>query len=494
MMKNTWNVAKERSAQGSAQRSVTVRVGVFFDGTGNNRNNSQIGADCQAMAEINNNKHIVECRGRHADPSSSYSVAMSNIAQLTELYSSRPIASNHGDGLKVYWPIYVSGVGTSSGGRDSVWPGQSFGRGKTGVIAKVARAVEKLGARLESFSQHNPECLISALELDVFGFSRGAAAARHFVNEVIKKEKGFLEPVLNRRRIPLDPCFSWRNGSIKVKVIGLFDTVAAVGSVRDMGNLRDADNDKVNLYLPPGCADQVLHLVARDEERRNFALNSVKPHWPREIVLPGAHSDIGGGYHPQMLERVLITRPLWSVVGCDIPIESTSAWRQACRQMKAMDSTRWVDPEDPLASLSITTKERPLRVGCNRLGGKSVMAAVCLERQVFGHLSRVYLRVMHALACDEGVPFNPLPNSMDLMLLPELQVVAQKLVAYARGAPLALDDHEEQMLRRRYIHQSAHWSALIDSRHSVSDALFVHAPQLGGRVQYPNQEGRGYPL
>lgn len=418
---------------------------------------------------------------------------LSNIAKLAELYCDRPAANNNGEGLKVYWPIYISGVGTLSGGRDSFWPGQSFGRGRTGVIAKVARAVGKLGTRLVAFSQHNPGCLISGLELDVFGFSRGAAAARHFVNEVLKQGKGALEPMLNRRSVPLGPGFSWLNGSVRIKVVGLFDTVTAVGSLRDMGNLRDACNDKVNLYLPPGCADQVLHLVARDEERRNFALNSVMPHWPREIVLPGAHADIGGGYHPQMLEQVLLTRPRWSVVSCDTPVESTPAWQQAQAHKEAMDPAWWLDPRDSQASLSVTSKERPIKGGCNRLGGKSVMAAVRLERQVFGHLSKVHLRVMHALACDEGVPFNPVPNSMDLMLVPELQGIAHKLIAYARGADYALDDHEERILRQRYIHRSAHWRALIDSRYRISDALFVHAPQSGGRVRHLNQEGRGYP-
>lgn len=105
-----------QGASGTATLGVTVRVGVFFDGTGNNRSNSQIGADCRAMAEISANKHIAECGGRHSDPNSSYSNDLSNIARLADLYCNRPVASNLGDGLKVYWPIYVSGIGTLSGG------------------------------------------------------------------------------------------------------------------------------------------------------------------------------------------------------------------------------------------------------------------------------------------------------------------------------------------------------------------------------------------
>ncbi|WP_032621624.1 phospholipase effector Tle1 domain-containing protein, partial [Pseudomonas avellanae] len=107
-----------------------------------------------------------------------------------------------------------------------------------------------------------------------------------------------LDPILASRKVRLSENFTWRNGSIRLKVIGLFDTVAAIGSLKDLGNTHDANNRRVNLYLPPGCAEQVLHLVARDESRRNFALNSVTPAWPREITLPGAHSDIGGGYPP----------------------------------------------------------------------------------------------------------------------------------------------------------------------------------------------------
>lgn len=487
-MKNTWKVLPTTDAFNRTPLGVTVRLGVFFDGTGNNRYNSQIGMDCQAMAEVNQNRHIAECAGRHVDPDSSYSMELSNIAKLATVYCHRPVAANLGDGLKAFWPIYVSGVGTLSGGRDSFWPGQSFGRGRTGVIAKVARAVKKVGSRLESFSLNNPGSVINALELDVFGFSRGAAAARHFVNEVLKQDKGGLEPVLNRRCTSLSPDFSWACGSVRLRVIGLFDTVAAVGGIRDLANLGDARNDRVNLYLPPGCADQVLHLVARDEARHNFSLNSVMPHWSREIVLPGAHSDIGGGYPAQMVENVVMTRPHWSRVSCRTPVMTTDAWQQANVDLAMIDARRWLDPDDPHASLSVMFKERSTSSTCNRFSVKSVMAAVCMQRQVFNHLSRVYLHIMHTLSVEEGVPFLPLPQTQEFALMPELHTVAAKLMAYAKGGDYALSEEEELMLRRRYIHQSAHWGALVESRRVLTDAFFIHAPRDGGRMRYLNQD------
>jgi hypothetical protein len=469
---------------------VTVRIGVFFDGTGNNRINSQIGADCQAMAQVYHRAHIKECAGRHSDPSSSYSNDLTNIARLASLYRHQAVASNDGSGLKVYQAVYVSGVGTTSGGRDSRLSGQGFGRGNTGVLAKVSRSVKKISNTLGKFQSLNPGCVITALELDLFGFSRGAASARHLANEVLKQSRGALGPLLDPQKLPLAAEFSWANGCVRLKVIGLFDTVAAVGGISDLGNVRDSVNSRVNLFLPPGCAQQVLHLVAADEYRRNFALNSVAPHWTREIVLPGSHSDIGGGYHPQAVEKVALTRPRRSLVSADTPSYATDAWQQTQAEMLELDAQRWIDPQDDSASMGIECIERMSQRGHAM---KTVVASVRLERRVFGHLSRIYLRVMHALACDEGAPFLAVCDSGDLSLPPELRVVAVKLVAYARGEGSALSPDELKMLYRRYIHCSAHWNSTLGRSGTLVDRLFVHAPAREGRQRFPNMSQPGYP-
>ncbi|QVE18806.1 MULTISPECIES: T6SS phospholipase effector Tle1-like catalytic domain-containing protein [Pseudomonas] len=491
-MKNTGTVNKGGAVSDTAVLRVTVRAGLFFDGTGNNRVNSQIGADCRAMMEVNAHKHIVECSGRHTDPNSSYSNDLSNIARLVALYRHQYVARNDGQGLKAYWPVYISGTGTTSGAGDSLWPGQSFGRGTTGVTAKAEHAIKKLGSRLKAFTLDNPGCVIEALELDIFGFSRGAASARHFINEVLKQAQGALEPVLASRKVPLSADFGWESGSVRLKVIGLFDTVAAIGSFRDFYTVRDSASNRVNLYLPPGCAQQVLHLVARDESRRNFALNSIAPDWSREIVLPGAHADIGGGYHPQMEEKLLLTRPRMSVLCQYTSCESSAAWLQAQQDLQALDAGQWIDPLDRQASLQVECCETYGRAHTAAFGLKTVVAAACLRRQVFGHLSRVYLRVMHALACDEGVPFGPVPDTAELRLVPELESICRKLISYARGGAYTLDEQEERLLRWRYIHHSAHWNAIIGRVGSFSDAVFVHAPEPGGRVRYPNTNQAGY--
>lgn len=472
---------------------VTARVGIFFDGTGNNRVNTRIGADCRAAMQAGERHHTAACAGRHEKSSSSYSNDLTNIARLAELYRQSPRAVLENNEWRVYYAVYIGGVGTKSGGRDALWSGQSFGRGTTGVLAKVEVAMKKLNAALASFAVHNPGCVIQALELDLFGFSRGAASARHLVNEVLKRERGVLQALLHDGQIAWAEEVGWARGSIQVMVVGLFDTVAAIGSWRDLGNVRDASNRRVNLYLPAGCARQVLHLVARDEQRRNFALNSIQPGWSREIVLPGAHSDIGGGYLPCMVEDVLLTRPRTAVVDCRAPLEHSSLWQQAQADLEALDGQRWIDPADPSASLQVQCSKVASR-GCDTsLGKQLVMASVCLRREVLGHLSRVHLRVMHALACDEGVPFEAITDRAELALPDELQGVAQRLIAQARGDEMALSTAEELLLSRRYIHHSAHWRPVIGTLGGLGDALFVHAPQTGGRVIHPNVAQPGYP-
>lgn len=475
-----------------AKRRVSVRIGLFFDGTANNRVNSQIGAQCQAMMEINDNVHTPECGGRHLEPGSSYSNHLSNIARLVELYSSQASASDTGQGLEVHYPVYVSGAGTTTGGRDSLLTGQSFGRGLTGVVAKVERAFAKIESRLKQFSPDNPGCLIQALEFDVFGFSRGAASARHFVNEILKREQGALEPILRSRKVPLSGCFAWER-SVHIRFVGLFDTVAAIGSFKDLGNIRDACDSRVNLYLPQGCADHVVHLVARDEFRRNFALNSVSPAWPREIVLPGAHADIGGGYPPQMLESVMLTRPRVSLVYRDSPCEASQAWLDSLAELQRLSAERWMpDPDDPEASLKVECCESINRAGV-RFGAKTVCAAVCLRRRVYGDLSKVHLKIMHELAREAGVPFVPVSGNGGFEIRSELHGIADKLMLYAKHGPYTLDESEERILRWRYIHRSAHWGGALGSIGALSDVMFIHAPAPAGRVRHPNVGRPGYP-
>ncbi|NQD96811.1 DUF2235 domain-containing protein, partial [Pseudomonas sp. CrR25] len=247
------------------------------------------------------------CKAYQLDPDSSYANDVSNIWRLYELYREEAKATNSDGASRAYLRAYATGIGTVSGEADTLIPGQAWGRGATGVLAKVAEGISALAETLTRFKDENGGADLAKLELDIFGFSRGAAAARHFANQVLKREQGPLGELLRPGKVRLAAGFDWQ-ADVAINFIGLFDTVAAIGGWDDWGDPADANNGNCDLYLSPNCAQQVVHLVARDEYRRNFALNRVaSPH--REITLPGAHSDLGGGYQPEATERLYPIRP-----------------------------------------------------------------------------------------------------------------------------------------------------------------------------------------
>lgn len=476
---------EEEELAAPTEQSVTLRVGVFFDGTGNNASNSVVGNQCRAAAlQIGEQEGLAiyqRCQAFQLDPESSYANDVSNIWRLHELFSDEPSPS---DALKpASLRVYVTGIGTTSGEKDTLLPGQAFGRGATGVLAKVEEGFSKLEDTFNLFRQANADAVLSGLELDIFGFSRGAAAARHFAKQILKREQGPLAQLLRPGKVRVSAGFAWPT-AVSINFIGLFDTVAAIGGWDDRGNPADANNGDVDLYLPPDCARQVVHLVARDECRRNFALNRVAaPH--REISLPGVHSDLGGGYQPQAVEHLYLQRPQSNWVSRATPAQSTPAYRaaeQATAQARARDL---LDPQDPSASLMTDVWEDFLPYGGGRGDQmKCVLAAPRIRRTVHGQLSRVYLRVMHALAVEAGVPLKNVPITQDLSLPVELEPISEKLLNWARSGSGALTAAEERLLRQRYIHLSANWNASAGDGGSVLDVVFINAPAEGARTQY----------
>jgi hypothetical protein len=133
------------------------------------------------------------------------------------------------------------------------------------------------------------------IKLYVYGFSRGAASARAFVNWLAELlPKGLASEA-----------GSWTL-ALSVEFLGLLDTVASVGVAHIAplaeGHMAWADGA---MELPDtGLIKNCVHLVSAHEQRLCFPLDSIcyhdgsYPSWAKEVVYPGMHSDIGGGYPP----------------------------------------------------------------------------------------------------------------------------------------------------------------------------------------------------
>jgi hypothetical protein len=162
---------------------------------------------------------------------------------------------------------------------------------------------EKLSVFLPiGLGKNTDKGVVKHLYYSIFGFSRGAAEARVFANWFLWLCK--LDASLTKKPGPT-------LGSVPVTFdfMGLFDTVASVGLASSAplfgahGHYGWADAD-YSLKLPEIPPTKCLHLVSSHEIRRSFPLDSIMVKNKAldcctEIVMPGVHSDVGGGYLPK---------------------------------------------------------------------------------------------------------------------------------------------------------------------------------------------------
>ncbi len=143
---------------------------------------------------------------------------------------------------------------------------------------------------------------LTALKLYVYGFSRGAAEARTFVYWLDK----LLDYVhyLGLPEIPYYPKGTLYGITVSVEFLGIFDTVAAVGfaNVVPIATGHNSWAGGTQQLPKSNLVKQCCHLVAAHEQRQAFALDSVRtpkgiyPPNTVEVIYPGMHSDVGGGY------------------------------------------------------------------------------------------------------------------------------------------------------------------------------------------------------
>jgi len=300
------------------------RIGVFFDGTGNSQ-----GIDGDAK---------------------------SNVAKLFESYLTGEVKKNF-----IVDKHYEVGIGTymDKAAYKEHYIQRKIDKGYGGGGAKrINHAIEKVCKLLDGHLYHESEDnKFFKREIDVFGFSRGAAEARDFVNTFHWKK-------INKNK---------KYSDVRFNFIGLFDTVGSFGEAgndidykpRDpllsdeSDGFRDHDGtalyayrrvytneadakkaeahlknlgaksifstyslgryyvaamvsdeglfEPYNFHLKQGInasAKHIIHFVAHDEKRYNFPLTNIAGSGGFEYTMLGVHSDIGGGYPDSMTQEL----------------------------------------------------------------------------------------------------------------------------------------------------------------------------------------------
>ncbi|MBE7649194.1 T6SS phospholipase effector Tle1-like catalytic domain-containing protein [Tenacibaculum finnmarkense] len=310
----------------ATERGNSIVIGVFFDGTGNNRKNARarkVATDPLFKLELDKGededdiptyKKAYEKHKHDSRDVNSYNADETNISRLEKYYI---------DDEKKIFKLYVEGIGTVNLEGDDT-TGAGFGMGDTGITKRVEKACEDIVnnilPKVESdLKDENKFKLIDEVCFDVYGFSRGAVAARHFVSQI--KKRAVYKMYFNQRTGATSttdiPAYGYLGkalrdnktaiSTIKIRFAGLYDSVSSYGL--------DTTNDVVPLGLNQmNYVDKTVHITAQDELRDKFGLTGIESAGGKGLTinLPGSHSDIGGSYLEKIKEHKILLWDSWN--------------------------------------------------------------------------------------------------------------------------------------------------------------------------------------
>lgn len=261
------------------KKPVKVRCVLLYDGTGNNKTNINSRLDDKEGHYKKSKSFISTIRGGN----DSYENWFTNIASL-DTYTEKEAA----EGFDITVKVYTEGIGTRNNDADERL-GLGIGTWIAGIKAKCKKGIEETIGKILQEKINKKELIpkeyyFEQIHFDIFGFSRGAAAARHAVYKLMIEEEKTIKDKMRLRGFEVKEA--------KIRFVGLFDTVSSHGV--------NFKNDVAKLHLDVmNEADMVVHLCAADEYRKNFSLTNIDSAKEKgvEYFMPGAHSDVGGSYH-----------------------------------------------------------------------------------------------------------------------------------------------------------------------------------------------------
>jgi len=182
--------------------------------------------------------------------------------------------------------FFYKGVGTKHGTLGKI-VGGAFGVGGQDRIEDAKKDVARQFAAGDR-------------DIDIVGFSRGAALAVHFANVI-----GDGVTVNGKKETP------------QIRFLGVFDIVAAFGIPIDIG----LNFNRINLGYRLGLAKAVkhcYHALAIDESRKAFRPTRVREGC--EVWFRGVHSDVGGGNNNHALNDISLRWMLRKALATGLPM------------------------------------------------------------------------------------------------------------------------------------------------------------------------------
>ena len=432
-----------------------LRIGVFFDGSGAHKD-------------------------KPGDP-------YTNIAKLHDCYRAEK---------GKYYKIYAHGVGVKDGSYGWDVVSLACGTGGEGANADDVWSIvfEGFLARLNEVDLST----VKRITLDVFGFSRGASLARHFVNAV--QAYGLPHPAVVRTSgnmphqyrdivpnmlVQYDPVGQYNiyeklECETVIGFVGLFDTVGAFYWPQNL------DEGNFKLLLPAAVLPRTYQIAAADEYREIYALYDLKAS-AQQDDMPGCHSDIGGGYAisdaPEdkgrnrhdcsyvYLGKAIVNTEFGRPDITQFHLHGDPQLRALCRKLLEefieMETARRAWRSFPSEKTTLYTARRE-KAGLSfatveRAAGKEYEVNIFKIKEELIDLRYVCLFKMHQKARSFGVPLKEL-KSADVQAIP---------------AVLDLAKNDYHKFWERYIHLSAVGYATYAHCYTVTpDGVVILRPEL----------------
>lgn len=213
-----------------------------------------------------------------------------NVVLFKELYSGAEVE-------------YLEGVGTRWGAVGRVLGGLFGAGGRT-------RIDEMYDDLCENWQEGDHD-------IDIIGFSRGAALALHFANKIaddgVKLKDGGKDEA-------------------RIRFLGLWDVVGSFGlSFDNFLNFQEI-NLGWDIENVAGCVNHCFHAMALDERRESFGVTRLDPdhNLPdvHESWFRGVHSDIGGGNENRGRSNIALGRMLEHAIESGVPINLAKARKE----------------------------------------------------------------------------------------------------------------------------------------------------------------------
>jgi uncharacterized protein (DUF2235 family) len=210
----------------------------------------------------------------------------SNVLDFFRAYAD-PLKND--DPKKERGSLYMKGIGT----RAKEFVGKKFAEAfGIGGHRRVRQALDRLENNIEAGDR----------DIHIVGFSRGAALALSFANEIASK---------------------MTTAQLKIGFLGLFDVVGEFGLPGEHVNAGH------NLKFPPNV-ELCYHAMALDESRLLFPLSRLsgtghdEEKRLQEVWFRGVHSDIGGGNGNRGLNWIALNWMFENAKRAGLPIEEAN--------------------------------------------------------------------------------------------------------------------------------------------------------------------------